>query len=113
LPPDSPEAQAIVTDFIADYKEAYPTEYMGFFRLYAVHQAGDYVVLQGSVTQEETNVIVIQKHPEKYEIVARFLATGAHPVTRQMILDYFEKELTAELFSMLQCIDFGWLPQQS
>lgn len=106
LPPDSPEAQTIVADFIADYREAYPTEYMGFYQLRAVDKYEDYVVLQGMATQEETNVILIQKTPGEYVIVSQFFATGGHPITRKTILDYFEKELRPDLFRMMQCISF-------
>jgi hypothetical protein len=111
LPPDSPEAQSIVTDFIADFREAFPTEYMDFYKLHAVDKAGDYVTLQGMVTQEETNVILIQYTSHGYVVVSQFLATGAHPVTRKQILDHFEKELTPDLFNIVQCIEFNWLSE--
>lgn len=111
LAPDSPEAQIIVTDFIADFKEAYPTEYMGFYQLHAVDTFEDFVVLQGMVTEEETNVILIQKTSDGYVIVSQFLATGTHPVTRKRILDHFERELTPDLFNIVRCIDFNWLSE--
>jgi hypothetical protein len=59
LAPDSAGAHIIVSDFIADFREAYPTEYMRFYRLYAVDTFEGYVRLQGMVTEEETNAILI------------------------------------------------------
>src|SRR5574341_1427787 len=42
IPPDSPEAQRIVQEFVTNFKAQYPTEYMAFEELWAVDRMGKY-----------------------------------------------------------------------
>ena len=110
LPPNSSEAQAIVQEFIADFRKAWLTEYMDFYQLWAVDRVDDYVVLQGMVTEEEGDVILAQKTEGGYQVIARFVPFGPLP-ERQAVLEFFSQQLTAEQYELINCIEFYWLSE--
>ena len=75
--PDSSETQRLVAAFIEDFKTQWPTEYMAFEQVWGMYQFGDYLVIEGMVTQEEIDLIVVQKTDEIYRMAARYTTTSS------------------------------------
>jgi hypothetical protein len=68
LPPDTTEAQQIVEEFVANYRQQYPTEYMGMAILNGVNKLDDWAVVTGSIAGEGKDVIAVRQTPQGYQI---------------------------------------------
>lgn len=108
LPPDSPEEQQIVEEFIANYKQDFPTEYMAIEELWAVDTLGEYAAIQGRVTQEENDIIIVQQTERGFVMVAQY---HTHMVLSKYgyssIPEYFAAELPTAPPELFNCLDLS------
>lgn len=103
LPPDSPEAQNLVEALVIDFKEKWPTEYIGVEQLWAVDRAGEYAALQVMVTQEYADIFILKDSPQGYEIVSNL---GARSIpSRYTIPEYFVDQLPGAPAELFYCMD--------
>ena len=111
LPLDSAEAQQILDEFIANFKEQYPTEYMGMAVLHRVDRLGEWAVLTGSVAGEGKDVIAVHQTPQGYQI-AEFIhivpLESPEELNMRVIQPFLERlpEAPPVLFT---CLDQAWL----
>jgi hypothetical protein len=73
LPNDSLEAQQILEEFIQNFKKQQPTEYMGMAILDRVDRLGEWAVVQGSVSGDDRNILVVHRTSEGYQLVEEYL----------------------------------------
>lgn len=66
LPNDSVEAQQILEEFVQNFKEQHPTEYMGIAILDRVDRLGAWAVVQGSVSGDDRNILVLHRTSQGY-----------------------------------------------
>ena len=106
LSPDSHEAQQIVDEFIANYKQDFPTEYMAIERLWAVDKLREYAVVQGRVTPEESNLIVVQQTERGSVLVADYVVNVPGP-KHAFIPEYFIEKLPDAPPELFHCLDLS------
>lgn len=111
LAPNSAEAQQIVEEFVANYKEQYPTEYMGMAVLDRVYRLGEWAVVTGSIAGEGTDVIAVHQTPQGYQIaefIHIFPLESPEELETWVIQPFLEKlpEAPQALFT---CMDQSWL----
>jgi hypothetical protein len=106
LPPDSPEARQIVAEFVENYQQDWPTEYMAMEQVWGVGLLGEYALIEGAVTQEQNDVIVAQRTARGYILMADYALTVPGP--RNSIIPEFllsrVPEAPPELF---YCLDLS------
>lgn len=108
LQPDSSEAQRIVEEFIANYQQDFPTEYMAIEELWAVDKLEDYAVVQGRVTQEENDIIIVQKTKRGFVMAARYHTHMALPEPRRTTIpQYFIEQLPDAPPELFRCLDLS------
>ena len=106
LQPDAPEARQIVEEFIANFKKDFPTEYMAIEQLWAVDKLGEYAVIQGRVTQEENNLIVVQQMERGSVRVADYIVNVPGP-RHSVIPEYFIGQLPDAPPELFHCLDLS------
>jgi Tol biopolymer transport system component len=109
---DSPEAQQILDEFDANYKEQYPTEYMGMAILQRVDRLGEWAVIQGSVSGEAKDVIAIHQTPQGYQLAERYTITApleSFDEPEALIPRYFIEKLPEAPQALFTCLDQTWL----
>lgn len=111
LPPDSAEAQQILNESIANYRELHPTEYMGMAILHRVYRLGEWAIATGSIAGEATDVIAVRQTPNGYQIaesVHVFPLESDEELQTWVIHPFLEKlpEAPAALFT---CLEQSWL----
>jgi hypothetical protein len=104
IPPDSPEAQRIVQEFVTNFKARYPTEYMAIEELWAVDRMGEYAAIQGLVTTEESDVFVVEQTLQGFQMVAR-LGVTVPLRSRYVIPEYFVEQLPGVPPVLFYCLD--------
>jgi Tol biopolymer transport system component len=112
LAPDSAEAQQIVEEFVASYKEQYPTEYMGMAILDGVDRLGEWAVVQGSVSGEGKDVIAVRQTPQGYQIAERYIITApleSFDEPEKLVPEYFLERLPDAPQALFTCLDQSWL----
>jgi hypothetical protein len=108
LAPDSPEAQQIVQEFLTNFQQDWPTEYMGFEQLWAVDRLGEYAVIQGIVTQEESDIIVVQQTQRGFVMVARYTSDKLLPGLRHSdVEEYLAAQLPDAPRELFHCLDLS------
>lgn len=112
LPLDSMETQQILEEFVANYKEQNPTEYMGMAILHRVDRLGEWAVVQGSVSGEAKDVIAVHQTPEGYQIAERYIITApleSFGEPEKLIPEYFLEKLPDAPQALFTCLDQSWL----
>jgi hypothetical protein len=108
LSPDSPEAQQIVDEFIANYKQDFPTEYMAIEQLWAVDKLREYAAILGRVTQEENDIIIVRQTRRGYIMAARYHTQMILPGLRYSeIPKYFAAKLPEAPAALFYCLDLS------
>jgi len=106
--PDLPEAQQIVEEFITNFKKDFPTEYMAFEQLWAVDKLGDYAAIQGRVTQEESDIIVVRQMERGFVMVARYHTHMVLPEPRRLTIpEYLIGQLPDAPPELFHCLDLS------
>lgn len=106
LAPASPEAQHIVQELLDNFQQDWPGEYMGFQQVWTVDRLEKYAVIQGAVTQEEKDIIVVQETDRGFSLAARFHNHMWLPGLRHSdIAAYFSKELPGAPPELFHCLD--------
>jgi len=111
LQPDSAEAQQILDEFVANYKEQYPTEYMGMAILHRVDRLGEWSVVTGSIAGEGKDIIAARKTSQGYpitEFIHIMPLESPEGLEIRVIQPLLEKlpEAPQALFT---CLDQAWL----
>ena len=111
LTPDSTEAQQIVEEFVSNYQEQYPTEYMGMAILERVYSLGEWAIVTGSITGEGTDIIAVHKTPQGYQIAEFIHLTpleSDEELEARAIQPLLEK-LPEAPQALITCMDQSWL----
>ena len=107
---DSVEAQQILEEFIRNFKKEHPTEYMGMAVLDRVNRLGEWVVVQGSVSGDDRNIIIVHLASQGYQLVEDYLVTPAfaaeEPETR--VTQYFLGKLPDAPRALFTCLEQTW-----
>lgn len=112
LKTDSPAAQQIVEEFVANYKEQYPTEYMGMAILHRVDCLGEWAVVTGSVVGEGKDVIAVRRTPLGYQIADHTHISPPLESAEDLevrVVQPFLKRLPDAPSVMFTCLDQSWL----
>lgn len=112
LETDSPEAKQIVDDFVANYKEQYPTEYIGMAILHRVDRLGEWAVVQGSVSGEAKDVIAVRRTPQGCQLAERYIITApleSFDEPEKLVPQYFLERLPEAPLALFTCLDQAWL----
>jgi len=112
LPPESAEARQILEEFVANYKEQYPTEYMGMAILHRVDRLGEWAVVTGSVVGEGKDVIAVRQTPQGYQIAERYIITApleSFDEPEMLVPEYFLGKLPEAPQALFKCLDQTWL----
>jgi hypothetical protein len=111
LSPDSVEAQQIREEFVANYKEQYPTEYMGMAVLHRVDRLGEWAVITGSIAGEGKDVIAVRLTPQGYQIV-EFIHIVPLELPEELemrVIQPFLERLPEAPPALFTCLDQAWL----
>ena len=112
LPNDSVEAQQILDEFIQNFKTEHPTEYIGMAVLDRVDRFGEWAVVQGSVSGDEGNILVVRRNAQGYELIEDYVVTPAfaaeEPPTR--VTQYFLEKLPDAPEQLFTCLEGTWFP---
>lgn len=107
LPNDSAEAQQILEESIQNFKKAHPTEYMGMAVLDRVDRLGEWAVIQGSVSGDDGNILIVHRTSQGYQLVEDYLVTPAfaaeEPETR--VTQYFLEKLPDAPRALFTCLE--------
>jgi hypothetical protein len=106
LPTDSAEAERLVDEFVENFHQDWPTEYMAIERLWAVGLLGDYALIEGGVTPDQSDIIVAQRTARGYVLMADYALTvpgPRHSVIPEFLLSRVP-EAPPELF---YCLDLS------
>lgn len=112
LPTDSAEIQQLVDEFVANYKELYPKEYMGMSILHRVDRLGEWAVVQGSVSGEAKDIIALRQIPQGYQIVERYIITApleSIDEPEKLVPECFLERLPEAPQALFTCLDQTWL----
>lgn len=112
LAPDSIAAQQMLEESVQNFKALYPTEYMGMAILHRVDRLGDWAVVQGSVSGEGKDVIVVRQTPQGYRIAARYIISApleSFDDPETLVPQYFLKKLPEAPKALFACLDQTWL----
>ena len=111
LPTDSVEAQQIVDESIANYKEQYPTEYMGMAILHRVDRLGEWALVTGSISGEGKDVIAVRQTPKGYQIAeAIHVSPLEAPEELQLwVIQPLLEKLPEAPPALFTCLDPSWL----
>ena len=104
IPVNSGEAQRIAGEFLANFHQQFPTEYMTLEVLWSVERLGEYAALQARVTSEEQDLLLLRNSPHGYQLVARWMGTTLAP-SRLMILDHLASQAPGVPQALLSCLD--------
>ncbi len=108
LAPGSLEAQSIVQQFLDNFHEESPTEYMEFELVWSVERLGEYAVIQGRVTDEENDLIVVQETGRGFAMLERHtsheLLSGFPPADISGLL---AKEMPGVPSGLFYCTDLS------
>ena len=108
LAPDSPEAHHIVQEFLDNFHQDWPGESMEFEEVWAVDRLGEYAVIQGKVTQEEKDIIVVQETARGYSLAIRFNNHMFLPGLRHSdIEEYLAEKLPGVPPELFYCLDLS------
>jgi len=113
LPNDSVEAQQIVEEFVLNFKEQQPTEYMGMAILGRVDRLGEWAVIQGSISGDDKNILVVHRTSEGYQLVEEYLVTpslAADGGSNKRITQYFLEKLPEAPQALFTCLEQTWFP---
>jgi hypothetical protein len=105
LDPESDEAQRIVVDFIADYRAANPTEYMAFENIWALDRLGDYILIQGNVTSEQRDALLVHEQAGEYTLVEHYIGVGRPLVSERMLPEFFAERAPQAPRELFECMD--------
>ena len=112
LPADLAQAQQILEEFIDNFKEQYPNEYMGMAILHRVDRLGEWAVVQGSVSGEAKDVIAVHQTPQGYQIAERYIITAPLELfdePEKLVPEYFLERLPEAPGALFTCLDPSWL----
>jgi leucine-rich repeat protein SHOC2 len=114
LPNDSVEAQQILEEFIQNFKKEHPTEYMGMAVLDRVDQLGEWAVVQGSVSGDDGNIIVVRQTSQGYQLEEQYLVIPAPDFEEpeKRVTQYFLKKLPDAPPALFTCLEQTWFPGQ-
>ncbi|MGE5123388.1 MAG: hypothetical protein ACM3H7_02655 [Acidobacteriaceae bacterium] len=106
--PDSPEAQQVVESYLANFHQDWPTEYMAFEQLWSVDRMGEYVVIQGMVTQEEADIIIAHETERGLVLISRYTSHMVLPGNwHGDIRGYLQSQLPAVPTELVSCLDLS------
>lgn len=111
LPTDSALAQRILDEFISNYKEQYPTEYMGMAILHRVDRLEEWALVTGSIAGEGKDVIAVRQTPQGYQIAEAIHVSpleSPKDLQEQVIQPLLEKQPDAPP-ALFTCLDQSWL----
>ena len=112
LPTDAADAQQIVEEFIQNFKKEQPTKYMGMAVLNRVDRLGEWAVVQGSVSGDDGNILVVHRTSQGYQLIENYLVTPAfateEPETRAT--QYFLEKLPDAPPALFTCLEGTWFP---
>lgn len=104
---DSPEAQLILEEFLENFHRDWPTEYMGFEQVWSVDRLGEYAVIQGMVTAEESDILLVQQTERGYFLVGRYAPSQTQSdLQRAEIAAYFGERVPEAPPELFYCLDF-------
>ena len=108
VPSNSQEAQQIVEEFIANYRQDFPTEYMAIEQLWAVDKLGEYAAIQGRVTQEESDIVIVQQTERGFVMIARYHTHMVLAEPRRITIpQYFIEQLPKAPAELFHCLDLS------
>jgi hypothetical protein len=110
LPNDSVEAQQILEEFVQNFKKEHPTEYMGIAVLDRVDRLGEWAVVQGSVSGDDSNILVVRRTSQGYQLIEDYVFTPAfaaeEPETR--VTQYFLEKVPDAPGALFTCLEQTW-----
>ena len=111
LSTDSVEAQRILDEFITNYKEQYPTEYMGMAVLHRVNRLGEWAVVTGSIAGEGTDVIAVRQSSRGYQIaeMIHIFPLEAPEELETWVIQPFLDKLPEAPAALFNCMEQSWL----
>jgi len=112
MPPDSAEAQQILEESIRNSRDEQSTEYMGMAILHRVDRLGEWAVVQGSISGEAKDVIVVHQTPQGYQIADRYTITApleSFDEAEKLVPEYFLARLPEAPGALFTCLDQTWL----
>lgn len=108
LAPGSLDPQNIIQQFLDNFHHDWPTEYMEFEQVWSVDRLDDYAVIQGRVTDEENDIIVVQQTERGYAMVARHNSHDWLPGIRPTdVVEVFIAELPEVPPELFYCLDLS------
>jgi TolB protein len=115
LPNDSVAAQQILEEFVLNFKEQQPTEYMGLAVLHRVDRLGEWAVVQGSISGDDRSIIAVHQTPQGYQLAEHYIITA--PVEPdemeefvKQVTQYFIERLPEAPEALFTCLERIWLP---
>lgn len=112
LPNDSVEAAQITEELIRNFKAGQPTEYMGLAVLDRVDRLGEWAVVQGSVSGDDKDILVVRQTSQGYQLAERYLVVPsmrADEGSNQQITHYFLEKLPGAPEALFTCLEPTWL----
>ena len=105
---DSIEAQQVLEEFIQNFKKEHPTEYMGMAVLDRVDRLGEWAVVQGSVSGDDRNILVVHRTSQEYQLVEEHLVVPAMEEdegSNKRITQYFLEKVPDAPEQLLTCLE--------
>lgn len=111
LLPDSIDVQQILDEFIANYQEQYPMEYMGMAILESVYRLEGWGIVMGSIAGEGKDVIAVRQTAQGYQIAEFIHATPLEwpEDLEQQVIQPSLVMLPEAPEALFTCLDRSWL----
>ena len=113
LPNDSTEGQQILDEFVQNFKKQQPTEYMGMAILSRIDRLGEWAVIQGSISGDDKNILVVQRSIDGYQLVGEYLVVPSMATDtewKKRITQHFLEKLPDAPPSLFTCLEQTWIP---
>lgn len=108
LAPGSPEVLHILEEVLENFHRDLPTEYMGFEQVWSVDRLGEYAIIQGMVTPEESAILVVQLSERGFILVGRYAPSRPLPDLKNAdVADYFRADLPGASPELFYCLDLS------
>lgn len=104
LKPASADAQQIVEQMLANFKVDYPKETLELVQLWGVERMGEYALIRGKVTLEQSDLFAVQRTDRGYVMLAHYIV-DAPGAKHEVIPGYFVARVPDAPPELFYCID--------
>ena len=110
---DTQTVQTILEEIVEDFQRINPKEYMGMSILHRVDRLGNWALIQGSVSGEGKDILLVEKKGGLFQIVERYTITAPLESfgegAEQIVPEFFLGKASQAPEELFLCMNQDWL----